>query len=515
MKKRIFMMLLSITLLVSACAGEGANVEQSVASGSDVVETEEIEIERSADETEQALVEGAQDVTDADVIPAENESLSVAEIFAEWENTYNKLLVEDITEALDREGIRYTGYYNKSGERLDMTLEDGTSLLFLKTKDPDMNDAGYELIMKDEVINVGGFQENYLNCYDVIRDDYYFPELSEQLLDENFLWDYNQTNLSIMRNEIYAKYGRKFEDLFLNAVFSLKTWYEPRYTAQEFNAVEQELLTNVDKQNLQTIIQYETNRGYRKKGGDPSESAQELLSGSWIDLDGNGTKEKVCYEKIKSGEYGEIYLATLKIFQEDESGIVTDNDMRLILEGDNLHDNFYILTMDDQHDYLAIGDYGPSADNSMIIYEYNSGKLEEVGQIYDDPNYIKIYPDKIEASERSDHIHSQFVTFTYVLQNGKFVKKQQEYYEYGQKVVTVKQECALYEEKDSNGTQIPLAVGDEIKILGGDQNEWVLFQKVSTGEEGWLYVEKPGKCRLLDGSMVWSEQVLEGLDFFG
>ena len=61
--------------------------------------------------------------------------------------------------------------------------------------------------------------------------------------------------------------------------------------------------------------------------------------------------------------------------------------------------------------------------------------------------------------------------------------------------------------------KVNIQSGDSLEILGGDLEEWILFKKISTGEEGWLYVNS-NQCMLPDGSMVYSEKVFEGLAFF-
>lgn len=67
------------------------------------------------------------------------------------------------------------------------------------------------------------YQENYLNEYDVTFDVFMYPALSNPDLKTEALENCNQTDLSIARNQLFAKYGRRFEDPFLNAIFAQKS----------------------------------------------------------------------------------------------------------------------------------------------------------------------------------------------------------------------------------------------------------------------------------------------------
>jgi hypothetical protein len=62
-------------------------------------------------------------------------------------------------------------------------------------------------------------------------------------------WD-----LDVMRNEIYARYGRTFQRRDLQQYFESKSWYKPRYGPGSFPA---NLLTRVQQANVDAIIQYQ------------------------------------------------------------------------------------------------------------------------------------------------------------------------------------------------------------------------------------------------------------------
>ena len=64
----------------------------------------------------------------------------------------------------------------------------------------------------------------------------------------------------LARNEIYARHGRIFEDEGLNNYFNRQTWYVGYQTAEEFDDAE---LSDVERKNLDTIVKYEKENGYR------------------------------------------------------------------------------------------------------------------------------------------------------------------------------------------------------------------------------------------------------------
>lgn len=74
------------------------------------------------------------------------------------------------------------------------------------------------------------------------------------LLREDFLWGKSQSELRIMRNEIFARYGYIFQSEDLKNYFNSKKWYKPA-----LNNVN-ELLTEIDKKNIELIANFEKNK---------------------------------------------------------------------------------------------------------------------------------------------------------------------------------------------------------------------------------------------------------------
>jgi serine/threonine protein kinase, bacterial len=86
-------------------------------------------------------------------------------------------------------------------------------------------------------------------------NDYVF--LSQRLVRDEDLANKTALELDIMRNSIFAKYGRKFDTPGLQDYFNKQSWYQPRYSSQEFDKLN--LLSKTEIQNASYIIQYQKN----------------------------------------------------------------------------------------------------------------------------------------------------------------------------------------------------------------------------------------------------------------
>lgn len=464
-------------------------------------------LEQQQDNTVQVdVIQENQAQTEEEIAPQ-----NIQEVLNSWNFEQGAILLPEVLEALEKNKIQYTGYYYYS-ERLDITLEDGSTLLLLKATDSDGTELGYELIMKNEEFNANGFQEDYLNAYDVISDEYFYPDLSERLWTEDELLGLDDTRLSIARNQIFAKYGRRFEDSFLHEVFSRKNWYEPKYSAEEFAVTQQELLTETEQANLQTVIQHEILLGMRNEPGDESERIKRLLDGSWLDLNGDGEKEQIFYvieEVLERSNWSEITEVSLVV--KNDAG---EEVCRIKKHGPDLAENCYTMSPDGVQQLLMIYDHGESADPMAEFYRYEDGKLENAGIILCYPGGFRVYPGRLLAKEETFHLQCQPVEFEFLWQDGMWVEQEQECYDYRQNVVTALQEFSLYEEKDSTDAAIAIPQGTSVQIMGGDLKEWVLLKNVDTGESGWLKVEG-GECLLSDGSKIYSDKLLDGVTIYG
>lgn len=87
--------------------------------------------------------------------------------------------------------------------------------------------------------------------------DYILPDSSTRLYSASELQSYSQYELMLARNEIYARHGRGFNDQEIRQYFQSKSWYQQRYTAEEFDSLPNSPLTSIEQQNIKTIYDVE------------------------------------------------------------------------------------------------------------------------------------------------------------------------------------------------------------------------------------------------------------------
>jgi hypothetical protein len=85
------------------------------------------------------------------------------------------------------------------------------------------------------------------------------PFFMTRPVTEDDLKGKSRWELDLMRNEIYARYGRTFARLDLQKYFAGKAWYTPHYAPSEFPS--DRLLTRVQQANIAAIQKYEQNMG--------------------------------------------------------------------------------------------------------------------------------------------------------------------------------------------------------------------------------------------------------------
>ncbi|MDD6615476.1 MAG: YARHG domain-containing protein [Lachnospiraceae bacterium] len=93
-------------------------------------------------------------------------------------------------------------------------------------------------------------------------DDVIIWGISSRYIDESELYNYNQGQLRLIRNEIFALNGRIFRSQDLMDYFSQKSWYVPAYDPDEFDANMFYYLNDYEEANLQVILNYEAALGY-------------------------------------------------------------------------------------------------------------------------------------------------------------------------------------------------------------------------------------------------------------
>ncbi len=90
--------------------------------------------------------------------------------------------------------------------------------------------------------------------------DYILPHSQNSHITEADLAGLSKDECRIARNEIYARHGRLFSDAQLQSYFNSKPWYNGYWSPEDFS---DGLLSQVEKDNLDVIAQYETKMGWR------------------------------------------------------------------------------------------------------------------------------------------------------------------------------------------------------------------------------------------------------------
>ena len=79
--------------------------------------------------------------------------------------------------------------------------------------------------------------------------------------DRDYLETLSVKQLRYARNEIFARWGRQFNDAELQDYFYTRDWYYPNYTPEEFDAQSGQFLNQYEKANVQLMNTIEKEKG--------------------------------------------------------------------------------------------------------------------------------------------------------------------------------------------------------------------------------------------------------------
>ncbi len=89
--------------------------------------------------------------------------------------------------------------------------------------------------------------------------EFVFPYSDSEYIDEADLDSLSADECRIARNEIYARHGRRFDDMQLQEYFESCSWYEGTIKPEDFS---DDVLNEIEIANLQVIVEYEESMGY-------------------------------------------------------------------------------------------------------------------------------------------------------------------------------------------------------------------------------------------------------------
>ena len=78
--------------------------------------------------------------------------------------------------------------------------------------------------------------------------------------DKTFFEGLSDEELRLARNEIYARHGRMFREQELQSFFESRSWYEPKYSPDEFDAIQTSILNDYEISNRDLIVEVERER---------------------------------------------------------------------------------------------------------------------------------------------------------------------------------------------------------------------------------------------------------------
>lgn len=364
-------------------------------------------------------------------------------------------------------------------------------------------------------------------------DNYILPESEYYYLSATDLEGMTAQELNYARNEIYARYGRKFNSSELTEYFSMQDWYVPLYSPDEFN---EDLLNQYEKENVRVLLQEENklvSGGY--KLDQPGYSAAwswtvekdiaseisekdieamldgqviELGSNFSLDLDADGIKEEISYTV-----YGETSNGWTTYTGEYQLGI--NGDEWVSGKGLTIYTSIYGMSLDGEKIILVVYDNGPSDDPYSKFFSYENGKLSCIGEIMACVSDMYVYDNIIYGQIRCRVVQTQNREARWELnENGKLEEIDDGIYkliDFGSGIYGLEEPVYVADEID--GEQFYLMTPGQISILYTDAKDWVYIQytnRIPEGAEiegGWLdtsYMEYQDLNRVFSG-LTWAD----------
>jgi hypothetical protein len=314
-----------------------------------------------------------------------------------------------------------------------------------------------------------------------------FPDSHISKLDEAAIKSVKPEILPFARNEIYARRGYVFtKDAYKN-YFSGKSWYIPN---PNFNTND---LSDIEKYNANLIKSYENQPNDTQQGTTSIISIYKADVAVSIDLNGDGTKEKVVYKPNKSQ--------------------LTVNNGSISFIFDSPVEKFAIVDIDvkDNLKEIVISDYGPSDDYISFYYYFDGSKIVKMGETQGLFNSgIKFNgAGKITAETRGAILQTWFFDKSFKLSsNHKIVKIPQALYTTNHDI-TFKMPLSLYKNKGDSSPSISVKSGQKAKIIATDDKAWCLI-KTSSGIKGWIEVDS---FNVIRNNGLQAGEVFDGLCF--
>ena len=399
-----------------------------------------------------------------------------------------------------------------AGEKLAAYTDDGTLYYFIQPTDMTgyMDDerilSEFQSLEQDVPMMLASIEINADNChYDA--DQYEIPISNILSLTEENLMNMSDNELWIARNEIFARYGRKFQNEYLQNYFDSCSWYQSKS-----DTVDENMLNDVEKHNLDLIIdmegQFAAEHPYPK----------EYHTGAIVkeDLTGNGSENRIMYQVVWKEE--DRFDAILTI---DHTAYDLCDYINMVTPVDDV---FYITDlkedlMEDADGYeIAVLDFGPSYDPMTYFFKYD-GVLHYIGEVSGFPfkeqengvcgfNHFggvasRLRMDLIETTYLNGYCWYDSSAGTIEEQNiGMY-----QYEDYKAHELYV--DLPVYADMDQESPVRVITAGQNVYFLYSDMSEWI-FVRAKDGTQGYIRVEDGNVCNV----SAPADAVFSDLDYF-
>ncbi len=339
-------------------------------------------------------------------------------------------------------------------------------------------------------------------------DEYMFPTSSILALDQEILREYSDNNLWIGRNEIYARHGRQFDNVYLQQYFDQCTWYKGEIPAQEF---QESVLNQTEKDNLKLLQaaekEYDRQHPYPKR--------YQALEVASEDLNGDGIADEISYRVMEQGT-GEV-LCELTVNGETYiANELSDPELGVLMTNPTL-DCFYITDILEGDGVLEIAvlDEGPSEDWVTHFYQYD-GTLYYIGTVLGFPfaemngglNGFNGYG-SINGEMVTDLIETAYVQGSWRYDGNSITFWDWGWYKYlPDSSHVLYEDLPVYLEREETSATAVIPAQEEVFFLGTDMERWILV-KGKDGSQGYMLVENGNIAELNKPA----EEVFSGLQF--
>lgn len=153
------------------------------------------------------------------------------------------------------------------------------------------------------------------------ESEYILPYSDTRYLTEEDVAGLSEDEIRIALNEIYARHGRIFQSEDLNAHFSSKSWYEPKYSAEEFSAIESSIMNEYEKKNIEFLAEVRDG----KSGSGQAFEENWMYGMYYLDLGEGGITAEIGYYTDSGEDYLSLSGSYLDSYGEF-SGTITHLD---------------------------------------------------------------------------------------------------------------------------------------------------------------------------------------------